>query len=69
MGLMIAFTPFDGKKETVNAFLNKLFVNGVIAFPCGKDPLRARFLVPAIIENNEIDLALKIIEQTILEGV
>ena len=69
MGLMIAFTPFDGKKETVNAFLNKLFVNGVIAFPCGKDPLRARFLVPAIIENNEIDLALKVIEQTILEGV
>jgi acetylornithine/N-succinyldiaminopimelate aminotransferase len=69
MGLMIAFTPFEGKKEQVNAFLNKLFNNGVIAFPCGKDPVRARFLVPAIIQDQEIDLALKIIEQTILEGV
>lgn len=69
MGLMMAFTPFDGKKETVGAFLNKLFANGVIAFPCGKDPVRARFLIPAIIQDNEIDLALSIIEKTILEGV
>lgn len=69
MGLMIAFTPLDGKKETVNAFLNKLFHNGVIAFPCGKDPVRARFLVPAIIQDQDIDVALKIIEKTLLEGV
>ncbi|MFS4459037.1 aminotransferase class III-fold pyridoxal phosphate-dependent enzyme [Bdellovibrio sp. HCB2-146] len=69
LGLMIAFTPLDGKKETVNAFLNKLFANGVIAFPCGKDPVRARFLVPAIIKDEEIDLALKIIEKTLIEGV
>lgn len=69
MGLMIAFTPFDGKKEQVDSFLRKLFANGVIAFPCGKDPIRARFLVPAIIQDPEIDTALKIIEQTIIEGV
>lgn len=69
MGLMIAFTPFDGKKEQVDVFLKKLFENGVIAFPCGKGPIRARFLVPAIISNSEIDLALQIIEKTILEGV
>ena len=69
MGLMIAFTPFDGKKESVNSFLNKLFANGVIAFPCGKDPVRARFLVPAIIEDQDIDLALSVIEKTLLEGV
>ncbi len=69
MGLMIAFTPFEGKKEQVDAFLKKLFVNGVIAFPCGKDPLRARFLVPAIIQDQDIDLALEIIEKTIIEGV
>jgi acetylornithine/N-succinyldiaminopimelate aminotransferase len=69
MGLMIAFTPLDGKKETVNAFLNKLFANGVMAFPCGKDPVRARFLVPAIIQDADIDIALKVIEKTILEGV
>lgn len=69
MGLMIAFTPHDGKKESVNAFLNKLFQNGVIAFPCGKDPVRARFLVPAIIQDQDIDIALKAIEKTLLEGV
>lgn len=69
MGLMIAFTPHDGKKDSVNSFLNKLFHNGVIAFPCGKDPVRARFLVPAIIQDADIDFALQAIEKTLLEGV
>lgn len=69
MGLMIAFTPFDGKKEQVDPFLKNLYNNGVIAFPCGKDPMRARFLVPAIIQDEEIDIALKVIEKTILQGV
>jgi acetylornithine/N-succinyldiaminopimelate aminotransferase len=69
LGLMIAFTPFDGKKEQVDVFLKKLFHNGVIAFGCGKDPLRTRFLVPAVIQDQDIDLALSVIEKTILEGV
>lgn len=69
MGLMIAFTPFDGKKEQADLFLKNLYNNGVIAFPCGKDPVRARFLVPAIIKDEEIDIALQVIEQTILQGV
>lgn len=69
MGLMIAFTPHDGKKESVNSFLNKLYQNGVIAFPCGKDPVRARFLIPAIIQDEDIDIALQVIEKTLLEGV
>lgn len=69
MGLMMAFTPHDGKKESVQSFLNKLYANGVIAFPCGKDPVRARFLVPAIIEDQDIDIALQVIEKTLLEGV
>ncbi|MDG0814816.1 aminotransferase class III-fold pyridoxal phosphate-dependent enzyme [Bdellovibrio svalbardensis] len=68
MGLMVAFTPHDGKKESANSFLNKLFANGVIAFPCGKDPVRARFLIPAIIQDEDIDVALKAIEKTLLEG-
>lgn len=69
MGLMIAFTPFDGKKEQVELFIKKLFKNGIIAFSCGKDPVRIRFLVPAIIEDQEVDLALQIVEKTILEGI
>ncbi|MCK6599400.1 MAG: acetylornithine aminotransferase, partial [Bdellovibrionaceae bacterium] len=67
MGLMIAFTPFEGKKEQVDLFLKNLFDNGVIAFSCGKDPVRARFLVPACIKDEEISLALKVIEKTILQ--
>ncbi len=69
MGLMIAFTPFDGKKEQVEAFIKKLFNNGLIAFSCGKDPVRIRFLVPAIIQDLEIDIALQIVEATILKGL
>ncbi|MCB0368386.1 MAG: aminotransferase class III-fold pyridoxal phosphate-dependent enzyme [Bdellovibrionales bacterium] len=68
MGLMIAFTPFQGKKEQVGVFLKKLYDNGVIAFSCGKDPVRARFLVPACISDDEIKVALSVIEKTILQG-
>lgn len=69
LGLMIAFTPLDGKKETVDKLLKVLFNKGLIAFSCGKSPVRVRFLVPAIVENHHIDLALKIIEESLLEGV
>ncbi len=69
MGLMIAFTPFEGRKEQTEALIRKLFNNGLIAFSCGKDPVRIRFLVPAIIENQDIDLAIQIVEKTILEGI
>lgn len=69
MGLMIAFTPFEGKKDQTEAFIKKLFNNGLIAFSCGKDPVRIRFLVPAIIQDSEIEQALSILEKTTLEGV
>tara|TARA_B110001454_G_scaffold218991_1_gene248997 strand:- start:30191 stop:31567 length:1377 start_codon:yes stop_codon:yes gene_type:complete len=69
MGLMLAFTPFEGKKEQADVFLKKLFANGVIGFPCGKDPVRARFLVPACIKDEDIQIALNVIEKTLLEGV
>ncbi len=69
MGLMIAFTPFEGKKEQVEAVIKKFFNNGLIAFSCGKDPVRIRFLVPAIIEDQDIELALQIVEKTIRQGI
>ena len=69
MGLMIAFTPFDGQKDQIELFIKKLFANGLIAFSCGKDPVRIRFLVPAIIEDADIALALQIVEKTVLEGL
>lgn len=67
MGLMIAFTPFNGKKEKVEELIKALYKNGLICFSCGKDPVRIRFLVPAIIQDHEIDLALKVVEKTIQE--
>jgi acetylornithine/N-succinyldiaminopimelate aminotransferase len=69
LGLMVAFTPMDGKKETIDKLLKKLFEKGLIAFGCGKDPVRIRFLVPACIEDKDILLAKKILESAILEGV
>ncbi len=68
MGLMIAVTPYEGKKEQVDALLKRLFANGMVAFNCGKDPIRVRFLVPAIIQDADIEVAKKIIEKSILEG-
>ncbi|MFZ3229576.1 MAG: aminotransferase class III-fold pyridoxal phosphate-dependent enzyme [Pseudobdellovibrio sp.] len=69
MGLMLAFTPFDGKKEQIELFIKKLFQNGLIAFSCGKDPVRIRFLIPAIIKDQDIEVALQIVETTILQGL
>jgi 4-aminobutyrate aminotransferase-like enzyme len=69
MGLMVAFTPFDGKKEQVEEFIKKLFNNGLIAFSCGKDPVRIRFLIPAIISDQEISLALSVLEKTTQQGL
>lgn len=66
MGLMIAVTPYDGKKEDCDALLNRMFENGLIAFGCGKGPFRVRFLVPAVIQDSDIEVAKKIIEKSIL---
>lgn len=67
MGLMIAFTPGDGKKETVDKLLKSLFGKGMIAFNCGKDPVRMRFLVPATIRDEDIQVAKKLLESAIQE--
>jgi acetylornithine/N-succinyldiaminopimelate aminotransferase len=67
MGLMIAATPLDGSKDKVNKLLQVLYKNGMIAFSCGRDPYRLRFLIPAVMEQKDIDLAGKILEKSILE--
>lgn len=67
IGLMLAFTPMDGGKETVSQFLNTLFKNGIITLSCGRDPYRARFLIPMVIKDQQIQEALKIIEKTLIE--
>jgi len=49
--------------------LKKLFDKGMVAFNCGKDPMRIRFLVPAIIRDEDIQVAKKILEEAMKEGV
>lgn len=67
MGLMVAVTPLDGGKDTVTQLLHTLFQNGLIAFSCGRDPYRLRFLIPAVITSKNIELAGQIIEKSVLE--
>lgn len=67
MGLMIAVTPLDGSKEKVNQLLQVLFRNGLIAFSCGRDPYRLRFLLPAIMTDEDIDVAREILSRSIRE--
>ncbi len=67
LGLMVAVTPLDGTKDTVTKLLFTMYKNGLIAFSCGRDPYRLRFLIPAIIESKDIAVAAKIIEKSIQE--
>lgn len=67
LGLMVAVTPFDGSKEKVNQLLKSLFNNGLMCFNCGHSPYRLRFLIPAVIQSKDIQIAKKIIEKSIFE--
>lgn len=67
LGLMVAVTPLDGSKEKQIALLKSLYKNGLIAFGCGSDPYRLRFLIPAVITSKDIETAKKIIEKSVLE--
>lgn len=67
MGLMVAVTPLDGSKETQGKVLKTLFNNGLMSFGCGRGPYRIRFLIPAVMSSQDIAVAEKIIEKSILE--
>lgn len=67
LGLMIAFTPLDGSKDAVNNYLKVLYKNGIVTLGCGRDPYRVRFLVPVVITEAQIDLALQVIEKSLIE--
>ncbi len=67
LGLMIAVTPLDGTKDKVNALLQKMFQNGLMAFSCGKTPVRLRFLIPAVTTEKDIDVVKELLKKSILE--
>jgi acetylornithine aminotransferase len=63
---MIAFTLFDGSEAVAKGILTKLFDVGVIAFLCGTNPSRIRFLPPVgCITDEQIDQACVILEQVL----
>ena len=67
IGSMVAFTPYDGQFNQTKTFVLKLFDAGVIAFIAGKNPTRARFLVPAgAVTPKDIDTVSKIVEDTLV---
>jgi acetylornithine/N-succinyldiaminopimelate aminotransferase len=67
MGLMIAMTPLDGSKDTQAKMQKTLFKNGLIAFGCGHDPYRIRFLIPAVTTSADIQMAGEIIAASLRE--
>ncbi|MEW6351957.1 MAG: aminotransferase class III-fold pyridoxal phosphate-dependent enzyme [Thermodesulfobacteriota bacterium] len=68
LGAMIAFTAFKGDAQKVKAFVQALFAAGVIAFFCGSEVTRVRFLVPvAAITLDQIDEVAAIVERVLLE--
>ncbi|MCB0377186.1 MAG: aminotransferase class III-fold pyridoxal phosphate-dependent enzyme [Bdellovibrionales bacterium] len=67
LGLMIAVTPLSGDKDKTMKLLKVMFEKGFIAFGCGKSPFRLRFLVPAIVTSEDLQVACAVIEESILE--
>lgn len=67
LGLMVAVTPLDGSKEKQIELLKTLYKNGLMTFGCGKGPYRLRFLIPAVMTSEDIQVAEKIIEKSVLE--
>lgn len=66
LGSMVSFTPFDGEKNRVVAFVKELFQRGVITFIAGANPTRCRMLPPALVlEPSHIDQGCQLIEETL----
>lgn len=68
IGAMIAFTPFGGDAVMVNKLIHTLFDAGVIAFSCGSQVAKVRFLIPAgVVTTEQIDDVIRILEDTLVK--
>lgn len=66
IGAMVAFTPYDGDSQKVNAFVHRLFEAGVMSFVAGSHPTRVRFLLPVgALTRKDIDQVVAIIHDTL----
>ena len=65
-GSMIAFEVFGGEPEKTKAVMNRLYELGVVAFICGANPLRLRFLPPvAVMREGDVEAVCRLLEQAI----
>jgi len=69
IGTMLSFEVGDGRQETTNKFIKRLYDNGIITFSAGKDPARVRFLLPLTLLDEHITEIFHILEKTIHEVV
>lgn len=68
IGAMVAFQPYDGDSQRVLDFSQALFQAGIISFTTGANPMRIRFLVPAmVIGDEDIDAVCRILEETLVK--
>jgi acetylornithine/N-succinyldiaminopimelate aminotransferase len=68
LGLMVAMTPYDGAKDKVMKLLQVLFKNGIVAFSCGHNPYKVRFLLPLVLEEKHIGEIKKILDLSLHEA-
>ncbi|MCZ0932565.1 MAG: aminotransferase class III-fold pyridoxal phosphate-dependent enzyme [Oligoflexia bacterium] len=67
-GLMWGATPATSQPDQVSQLLQILFKKGLICFSCGQgDIKRLRFLLPAVVEEKQLDQALSILRAGLLE--
>lgn len=64
LGIMVAFTPWDGSEKSAHLLCHTLFEEGIICFIAGENPTRIRFLLPALVmEESHLDLLMQILEK------
>ena len=67
-GTMIGFEVFGGAADKTKAVMNRLYELGVIAFICGSDPLRLRFLPPAsVMREGDVQAVCRLLEQALVD--
>jgi len=67
-GSMIGFEVFGGNVEKTKSVLSKLYDLGVIAFLCGADPLRLRFLPPvSVMREGDVEAVCGLLEKALVE--
>ncbi|EQC43456.1 aminotransferase class III-fold pyridoxal phosphate-dependent enzyme [Bacteriovorax sp. Seq25_V] len=69
IGTMIAFEVGDSSGPVTTKFVKDLFDRGLLVFTAGSAPTRVRMLLPVCLTDEQIDIALKIIEETVIETI